>query len=288
MSWQAPPRPDEGVINWNINTACNYRCTYCTQRFKEDRGRWAADTPRFLAAFGRLPGRWEVKLSGGEPFVHPTLTEIVAGLAALGHRISVVTNFSAPGPKLAAFVRAAKGRIGVFSASLHLEYASDIEDFIVRLSLLESEITAAHDPTLPAPSVCVTCVATRANLPRLRELRARFDDAGLTFKVQPEKQDRDVVPYAPDELATLDALGGHNLTGEVAHDFEGRPCWAGARYFILDDLGQAWRCYPARRYRTEALGDFLNDGFTLGESASPCQYRYCNCTVPIARGMMSQ
>jgi hypothetical protein len=131
-------------------------------------------------------------------------------------------------------------------------------------------------------------VATRANLPRLRDLRARFDAAGLTFKVQPEKQDRDVIPYTSVELATLEALGGHNLTGEVAHDFQGRPCWAGARYFILDDLGAAWRCYPSRRYRTEALGNFLDEGFTLGESASPCQYRYCNCTVPIARGMMSQ
>ncbi|MBT9554510.1 MAG: radical SAM protein [Myxococcales bacterium] len=288
MTWIAPPRPDEGVISWNINTACNYRCSYCTQRFKEDRGRWAADTPRFLAAFGRLPGRWEVKLSGGEPFVHPTLTEIVSGLAALGHRISVVTNFSAPATKLDAFVRAAQGRIGVFSASLHLEYAIDIEGFIARLDLLQSAIHAAHDASLPAPSVCVTCVATRANLPKLQALRDRFEDAGLTFKVQPEKQDRDVIPYTTLERAAIETLGGHNLTGEVAHDFHGRPCWAGARYFILDDLGAAWRCYPARRYRTEALGSFLDEGFTLGESASPCQYRYCNCTVPIARGMMSQ
>ena len=95
------PRPLEGVISWNVNTACNYRCTYCTQRFKEDRGRWARDTPRFLEAFGRhLEGRWEIKLSGGEPFVHPTLLELVRGIVSLGHRLSVVTNFSASEGKL--------------------------------------------------------------------------------------------------------------------------------------------------------------------------------------------
>jgi hypothetical protein len=57
----APPRPHEGVVSWNINTSCNYRCTYCTQRFKDDRGRWSRDTPRFLEAFARLPdGSWLV------------------------------------------------------------------------------------------------------------------------------------------------------------------------------------------------------------------------------------
>jgi organic radical activating enzyme len=284
-----PPRPAEGVISWNINTACNYRCSYCTQRFKEDRGRWSRDTPRFLAAFGRLPGRWEIKLSGGEPFVHPTLVEIVRGLAGLGHRVSLVTNFSATRDKLAAFVDAARGRVGVFSCSLHREYVDDdakLADFLARASWLVAELDARADRTLPRPTVCVTQVATRAALPELPALAARFRAAGLSFKVQPEKQDRDVIAYAPAERAQLLALGGHNLTGEIAHAFKGQPCWAGARYFILDDVGVAYRCYPARRYRTERLGDFLDERFRLVDEPRPCQYDYCNCTVPIARGMM--
>ena len=40
------------------------------------------------------------------------LSEIVGGLADLGHRISVVTNFSASAAKLADFVRAGRGRVG--------------------------------------------------------------------------------------------------------------------------------------------------------------------------------
>src|SRR5262249_56899514 len=108
-----PARPEEGAISWNINTACNYRCSYCTQRFMDDRGRSSRDTPRFLAAFARLPGRWEVKISGGEPFVHPTLLEIVAGLAGLGHRVSMVSNFSAGQGKPPALLGppAARGRV---------------------------------------------------------------------------------------------------------------------------------------------------------------------------------
>jgi MoaA/NifB/PqqE/SkfB family radical SAM enzyme len=276
---EAPPRPLEGVISWNMNTSCNYRCSYCTQRFLDDRGRWARDTPRFLEAFGRLPGTWEIKLSGGEPFQHPTLLEIVQGLVDLGHRISVVTNFSASDSRLERFLDITHGRLRVLSASLHLEYVSDLDAFVARAQRVRERLAGTG-------SICVTCVATAENLPRLEALHRRFTDAGVTFKVQPEKQERDVVAYAPEALELLRRLGGHNLTGEVAWDFYGRPCWAGARYFILDHLGEAYRCYPARRYRIERLGSFLEPDFRLHDEPALCRYHYCNCTVPISRGMM--
>lgn len=284
----APPQPQEGVISWNINTACNYRCSYCTQRFMEDRGRWSRDTPRFLAAFARLPGRWEVKISGGEPFVHPTLTEIVGGLAGLGHRISVVTNFSASAAKLADFVRAGGGRIGVFSCSLHLEYVQDIAAYARKARELAAALLQAADPALPPPSLCVTTVATRAALPRLRELAGEFAAHGVPFKLQPEKQDGAIVEYAEGEAQLLVQLGGHNRTGAIAHRYAGRPCWSGSRYFILDDKGLAYRCYPARRNKTERLGDFLDPGFRLLDGPTPCRYPLCYCTVPIERGLMSR
>jgi organic radical activating enzyme len=282
----ATPRPDEGVVSWNVNTACNYRCSYCTQRFKEDRGRWSRDTPRFLEAFARLVGRWEVKLSGGEPFVHPTLDELVSGLAAQGKRVGVVTNLSASEAKLARFVEAADGRLSMVSASLHLEYVDDIGAFVAKARWLAERVHEAQRSEVPRPSVHVTCVATRANLPRLEVLRARFEDAGLPFKIQPEKQDREVIAYDPSERTQLLAIGGHNLTGTIAHDFQGRPCWSGSRYFILDDEGIAFRCYPARRARLERMGDFLSPEFRLADEPAACLYRYCNCTVPIARRMM--
>lgn len=286
MKFAPTPRPAQGAFSWNVNTACNYRCSYCTQRFLEDRGRWARDVPRFLEAFACLPGSWEVKLSGGEPFVHPQFHELVSGMAALGMTVSVVTNFSAERDELDAFLDAARGQIGVFSCSLHLEYVRDegsgrgtLDDFLARCAHVSARL-------LPPASLCVTCVATRANLPRLPGLRERFLRAGITFKVQPEKQDRDVIAYEPHERAQLVALGGHNLTGEIAPDFEGRPCWSGSRYFILDDRGNAWRCYPARRYRREPLGNLLDGTFRLWDEPRPCSYSYCNCTVPIERGMM--
>ncbi|HEV2863925.1 MAG TPA: radical SAM protein [Pyrinomonadaceae bacterium] len=280
--YAATPRPAEGVVTWNINTTCNYRCTYCTQRFVDDRKRWLRDGPAFLKAFAALEGRWEIKISGGEPFLHPHLNELAAGLRETGHAVSVVTNFSADEEKLSAFIDAAGPALRVFSASLHLEYAGTqaaLEAFIRKAERVRARLP-------PGASFNVTCVATRANLPRLEDLAALFAHRGLRFKVQPEKQDREVISYTEAEREIILRLGGHNGLGEVAPSFGGRPCWAGARSFTLDDRGNAWRCYPARRFRTQFLGNFLDGSFRLARGPSPCLYAYCNCTVPIERHMM--
>lgn len=278
----------EGVVSWNVNTACNYRCSYCTQKLQEDRGRWSRDTPRFLKSFSRLPGRWEIKLSGGEPFVHPTLDEITEGLAAIGHRISIVTNFSATEQKLHSFLRAAKGRVGVFSCSLHLEYVSDVDAYIEKAAAFSRSLLECRDASLPFPSLNVTTVATHAALPHIRSLQRRFSEKGVTFKVQPEKIEGGIVEYTQEEQALLEEMGGHNRTGQIAHCFTGEPCWAGTRYFVLDDKGIAYRCYPARRQKIERLGDFLSDSFSLFSGPRPCPYPLCYCTVPIERGFVKK
>lgn len=272
----APRYPLEGVVSWNMNTTCNYRCSYCTQRFVDDRGQWAADLPRFVAAFLALPGDWELKLSGGEPFQHPGFDEAVAELARGGRRVSVVTNLSASPARLVAFAQATAARPGVLSASLHLEYVDPLA-FRDRLARFRD----AHAGTCHA-----TAVATRENLPRLPALREAFAQVGLELRVQPEKQDRDVIAYAPAEREALLQLGGHNGTGHLDPDLSGRPCWAGSRYLVVDHRGEAWRCYPARRRRTERLGNVLDGSLRLGAGPTPCAYTFCNCTVPQQRGMV--
>ena len=90
---------------------------------------------------------------------------------------------------------------------------------------------------------------------------------------------RDEADSGADRHASLGA-------GHIDPDLSGRPCWAGARYFIVDHTGEAFRCYPARRYRQEHLGNLLTPGFRLRTDAEPCHYSYCNCTVPQQRGMV--
>lgn len=303
----APPRPAEGVVAWNVGTACNYRCSYCTQRDKSDRGRWAEDLPAFLRAFARLEGPWEVKLSGGEPFQHPRILDLVSGLAERGLRVSVVTNFSVSDAVLERFVDAVGDRAGTFSASLHLEYVSDPGAFAARAARVGRALRARASATAPSPSVNVTVVATRVALERLPALEACFAAEGLELKLQPEREGGRPIAYTLAELGTIGGRGGHQGLGGVTHGFFGRLCWAGARFFILDHRGEAYRCYPARRAvlaplrgaggrianpereRTLGrLGSFLDPAFRLPGPPAPCLHRSCYCSVPIARRMMDR
>ena len=271
----------DGVVSWNVNDTCNYRCSYCTQRFMPERTYRLAEIERYLAAFRRLPGSWEVKLSGGEPFQQPGLAELAAGLVAAGHVVSVQTNFSAPEARLRAFLEATRGALHVFSVSLHLEYASP-EAFAERYEIVEPYVRE-HGVRFN-----VTSVAVAARLEELRDVVAPFFAArGIAFKVQPEKIRGQVRDYTDEERGVLLELGGHNQTGEIAHDFQGRLCHAGARYVVIKSDGEAYRCYGASRYggRYARLGSFV-DGIELLDGPRLCPYTYCNCTVPIHRGMI--
>jgi len=278
-------RQVHGVVSWNINDTCNYRCSYCTQRFMPWRGkilRGSAEVDRYLHAFAGLPGgTWEVKLSGGEPFAQPGIEDIAAGLVRLGHIVSIQTNFSAPDRRLMTFLEATEGALHVFSASLHLEYTK-AETFIARRALLAPWIEAF------GVRFNVTSVATPGRLRELHDVIApAFAAAKISFKVQPEKQRGYVRDYTPDELALLEALGGHNHLGEVSPDFQGRLCWAGARYLVIKSSGEAFRCYPASRVGgTYARCGSIAEGISVLEGPRPCPYTYCNCSVPIERGMV--
>lgn len=271
-----------GVISWNMNDTCNYRCSYCTQRTMADRTGTLDQTQldRILHSFAQLPGVWEFKLSGGEPFRQPGLIEIVQGLFKQGHCLSIQTNFSARRELIEAFLEATKGSLNLFSASLHLEYDT-AESFVERYAWIqpyESFGVRFH----------VTCVAVPSRLLQIRDQIAPFfREHGIVFKIQPEKVNGYVRDYSPAERTILLELGGHNQTGKIANDFQGRLCHAGSRYIVIKSSGKAYRCYPAARIggRFAECGS-LNEGLTLLDGPKICPYAYCNCTVPIQRGMI--
>jgi cyclic pyranopterin phosphate synthase len=82
----------------SLTDLCSLRCTYCMPAEGLD---WLAKAQRLDdAEFLRLAslfvslGVTSIRLTGGEPLVHPTLPEVVAGIAALEPRpeISLTTN----------------------------------------------------------------------------------------------------------------------------------------------------------------------------------------------------
>ena len=85
----------EGVfptVEWQVGGHCNYDCSYCIQSKASRVGQAeAATVEAVLSGLAALPGRWDIKMSGGEPFASKRfMTDIIPGLVArTPHRISV-------------------------------------------------------------------------------------------------------------------------------------------------------------------------------------------------------
>ena len=117
--------------------------------------------------------------------------------------------------------------------------------------------------------------------------RRFFQHHGIVFKVQPEKIRGFVRDYDEAQKQILQELGGHNQTGNIENNFQGKLCHSGANYIVVKSTGEAFRCYPASRHggKFSRIGT-LSEGFTLLDGPRICPYTYCNCTVPIQRGMI--
>jgi organic radical activating enzyme len=132
------------TIEWQVAGACNYDCSYCIQSKQYRKGRPQREQlARAIDALAALPGRWEIKCSGGEAFAHPLFMSYVVPelMARTEHRISVLTNFSATRSELMQFAQLTRGRLAVFSASLHLEFVS-VEEFAAKAEWFALQLDA--------------------------------------------------------------------------------------------------------------------------------------------------
>ena len=271
------------TIEWQVAGACNYDCSYCIQSRRYRRGRPSAEQlDRAMAGFAALPGVWEIKCSGGEAFAHPLFLERVVPnlMSATRHRISVLTNFSASSRDLMAFARLTRGRLDVFSASLHLERV-DAAAFADKAAWFCDQL----DPE-------VGFVVNQVVLPgREREAaacRAIFAARDIRWFAQLYKVNGRVADYDAESLEAL--LGPSYLANpriaNSAPSYRGLRCWAGVDYFVADKDGQCWSCRTAKRHGEGALGNLFNGGIARYPEASPCPYDICPCTVPVNRGMI--
>ncbi len=271
------------TIEWQVCGVCNYDCSYCIQKRSSRVGRPSGDdVERFLAFFAALPSTWEVKMTGGEPFAFGAFLErIVPGLVErTPHVVSVLTNLSASLAELDRFADCTRGRLGVVSASLHLEHV-DVEAFARKAAHLRARI----DPTATLVVNSVVVPGRFDLLERAKDVLAAHD---LRLFPQLMKQDGGLVDYL-EERPRVDALIGIRPSPRVANvspSYRGKLCWVGVEYFVLTQKGDAWSCRTARRFGQGFLGNVLDGSFALARGPLPCTYDICPCTVPANRGMI--
>jgi len=270
------------TVEWQVVGACNYDCSYCIQSRRHRRGSLTAEQAAVAVEFfAGLPGVWEVKCSGGEAFAHRVfLDRVVPGLMAQSpHRISVLTNFSATNRDLMRFARMTRGRLSVFSASLHLEQV-EAESFAEKADWFRSQL----DPTASFVVNQVVLPGREAEAARCRDLLAGRD---IHWFAQLYKRDGGVAEYPdPDALVALVGTRPSPRDANVAPSYRGRRCWAGVDYFVVDKDGEAWSCRTAKRHGEGNLGNLHAGTVRRWSDAAPCPYEICPCTVPFNRGMI--
>lgn len=272
------------TIEWQVCGVCNYDCTYCIQSPKSRVGHPTPDeVTSFLDFFASLPGAWEVKMTGGEPFAFDDFLErIVPGLIErTPHTVSVLTNLSAPRAKLERFAALTRGRLGIVSASIHLEHV-EVDAFVDKARAFREAID-------PAASMVINAVLVPGRLDQVDAARAAIEGAGLRFFPQVMKIGGGTFAYHDDDRRTIERLVGispNPRKANVAPSYRDRMCWTGAEYFVLTQRGDAWRCRTARRFDEGYLGNVHAGTFALREGPAPCTYDICPCTVPANRGMI--
>lgn len=284
------PRTGEGrspslrpVVNWNIVGGCNYRCSYCVQKHADGvGGPDDASLDRGLETLCALPGRWEVKISGGEPFLLKRLPEVAGCLSGAGHKVSVLTNLSPALPVIERFITAAGDNLRTFSCSLHLEQV-DEEGFLAKAQAVGDILRA-----LPRASFVVNFVIQPGKIVEAGRLRRRFEAAGLKFYPQLMRVDCAPARYGLIDRFRLsrafaDLVGPGAMNRGYSH--LGKPCAAGQYYFIIHPKGDAYTCYPGKRSGQGYLGN-IYDGSLKLTGPMLCPYPVCPCTVPQNRGIV--
>jgi organic radical activating enzyme len=284
-SGPVPPWPHQPLIEWQVLGHCNYDCSYCIQAKKHRVGvPTTARVQASLAFLSSLPGVWEIKTTGGEPFATKLFLDVVVpGVMATQHRLSTLTNLSAPPAVLQRFAALTHQRLAVVSASLHLESTS-VESFLERLRCLRSSV---HDST----RIVVNSVLVPGALEAARQAQRQVVNAGFVFFPQLMKQKGSVVRYSDAQWDVVRSIVGDvdqahtQRTANFSPSYEGRACYAGARYAVLDKDGHAFSCRTAKRFAEGYLGH-VDTGVQLHAGPRICPYNICPCTTVANRGMI--
>lgn len=272
------------TIEWQVCGVCNYDCSYCIQSPRHRVGHPSPEQlDQFLDFFAALPGSWEVKMTGGEPFAFRGFMErIIPGLIeGTAHTVSVLTNLSAPLSILERFARLTRGRLGIVSASLHLEFVS-AEEFVGKARALREWLD-------PEARLVINTVLVPGRLEAVRAAEQLVHAAGLALFPQLMKIGGGVADYDAADRERIEQLVGISPSprrANMAPSYRGRTCWAGVEYFVLTQSGDGYSCRTARRFHDGHLGNVFAGTLRLWERPTPCPYDICPCTVPANRGMI--
>ena len=264
-------------LEWLITGRCNYNCSYCCQGGQSFPHCSDATTEAMFKLLSQLEGSWYIKLSGGEPFIHPRFFEMCERIVMEGHSLCINTNFSAPLPQLKRLITICGDKLKNVFASLHLEQVN-IDEFINKASEFNALKT-------PATGFCVNCVIIKEKFKQLKEIEERLKEKNINFLYQLLLSPTGFHTYSPSIEKYVSKKLMQGTTTLRNKDLFGTYCYSGSKFFVIWPNGSVTRCYSGHPIYF-ALGNIRTGTFVRLKGAAPCLSPRCTCCVPLNRNMV--
>jgi hypothetical protein len=254
-TWQAP-------IRCNMSPPCPY-CNNAAERARKPQD-MPGTAKEWLAGFeglsAQVGGPLYLSVCYGEPLADPKVVEVAARLAER-HKLDLVTNLLAPVSTLGPFPR--NGNVAL-CVSYHPHAWESPEAFLRKLR--EVERSGLRCGT-------VQVVAWPPYLPQLEEWASLFAGEGFAFGVLPFWGEWEGRAYPDAYPGGTERWQAAPATGRCGDRWQGKPCWAGARYVYIGHTGETWRCVMP----SPGLGNLLAGEVRLATEPEPCPSERCPC-----------
>jgi len=252
-------------VRWTITRACNFRCDYCFFADKEVYDVLPAD--KILRALRRTGRRWEVFITGGEPFIVPGFTDICSDITR-DFTLALNTNLSFDAAIRDFAGRIPPRRVRLINAAFHIaenQRRGRVEAFIENLRLLKDR----------GFRVNAKCVVHPVVFGQFLKYHALFKSKGLKLNPSPffGVFEGRTYPdaYSPEELRFL-VKHRSDVREHLPVYPKGVRCRAGQSYVVVTRKGVFRRCPHDRR----PLGT-IEKGIRLDRRPWLCSVERCNC-----------
>lgn len=300
-------------IEWNMGKRCNFDCSYCGADL-HDNTSTHMPLEKFEYTIKKLSEFYHdrkirISLTGGEPFVHPNIIDILKLFPKYGiNEVSTITNGSLPVEKY----QQALEHINSLIFSWHFEHlrVDHMKNVLLGIKDIPNKHIHVHLMYLPGMLDEVKEVVAWLEehdvqyvMRRIRPLTntktGKFNPPGASgMKFEGIQWGGAVDYYSQEEIDYLQSFqkaGTNNnncelwtkdrnwednvntLTKNKWNSFKGWQCMAGIETLMIDNDGSVYR---ATCKQGGVLGN-IETGFELQEDPITCAKEWCNCAADL-------
>lgn len=262
------------MVSWTINKICNFRCNYC---FQSKRKAIKPETPLDLVkienSLQKLGKDWIFHLSGGEPFLEENFIKICQ-IITQNHYLSFNTNLSTR--NVYDFAETINPqRVLFINSSVHIlereKRDLNLHDYIEKIIFLQKKGFNVIASYITHPSLFHRIREDMKTLSdsNIKKVRIKMFRGVYNLRYYPSS-------FTDDERKLLEGLDSDYPEIEImnnSHNYKGKLCRAGQRFFRMDRNGNLYRCSCLRR----PYGNLFDDGIKYDVKLRPCPLKNCGC-----------